>query len=78
MKHLDAPRLRSVNNLIESCVLVNNDTDYDVWSTQYAALLLDVLAVFDRQVISYSGRVGSLVVVLTFIQKARCSYHRQP
>lgn len=27
MKHLNAPRLQSVNNLIESCILVNNGTD---------------------------------------------------
>jgi hypothetical protein len=27
MKHLNAPRLQSVNNLIESCILVNNVTD---------------------------------------------------
>jgi hypothetical protein len=27
MKHLNAPRLQTVNNLIESCILVNNVTD---------------------------------------------------
>ena len=27
MKHLNAPRLQLVNNLIESCILVNNGTD---------------------------------------------------